>query len=40
MNFIFNLNAFSWKALQPTTPLRCNIGMLVTDPARGLSLSR
>jgi hypothetical protein len=22
MNFIFNLNAFSWKTLKPTAPLR------------------
>jgi hypothetical protein len=38
MNFIFNLNAFSWKTMRLTGPWGGNFGVLATDPARGLSL--
>ena len=40
MNFIFNLNAFSWKAMQPTAPDRVNASVFATTPCSGLSLSR
>jgi hypothetical protein len=40
MNFIFNLNAFSWKSMKPTAPLRNEYSVFATTPCRGLSLFR
>ena len=32
MNFIFNLNAFSWKPMKRAVSSRCNFSVFATDP--------